>query len=120
AVSCLVGICQSRDIKQTELERISNVDQSTISKTLRSRDNGEKYTPSTEVLQKLFQALGIKLSDILNESEHLADEIVGYLATPLTGLTQKEDQEVRRIVVTVRKLLSEFTNPRFEVYWPGD
>jgi len=122
AVSCFVSIYQSREVKQVELERISSVDQSTISKIVHSRDSGEKYTPSAEILQKLFQALGIKLSDIVHESDHLADEIVGYLATPLTSLTPKEDKEVRRVVAMVRKLASEaqFTNPRFEVYWPGD
>ena len=122
AVSCFVSIYQSREIKQTELERISGVDQSTISKIVRSRDDGEKYTPSADVLQKLFQALGFKLADILSESDHLADEIVGYLATPLTGLSPKEDDEVRRVVAAIRSLAAEpqFSNPRFEVYWPGD
>ena len=112
AVSCFVSICQSRDVKQVELERISSVDQSTISKIVHSRGSGEKYTPSAEVLQKLFQALGIKLTDILNESDHLSDEIVGYLATPLTGLTPGEDEEVRRVVAAVRKL------PRATVHQP--
>jgi transcriptional regulator with XRE-family HTH domain len=122
AVSYFVSICQSRDIKQTELERSSGVNQSTISKIVHPQDGGEKYAPSEEVLQKLFQALGFKLANILNESDHLADEIVGYLATPLTGLTLKADEEVRRIVETIRRVASEgqFANPRFDVYWPGD
>jgi len=122
AVSCFVSIYQSREVKQVELERISGVDQSTISKIIHSRDGGEKYTASAEILQKLFQALGIKLSDILHESDHLADEIMGYLATPLTALTADEDEELRRVVATVRRVAAEpeFANPRFEVYWPGD
>jgi len=102
AVGCFVSIYQSRGMKQTELERISDVDQSTISKIIRSRENGEKYTPSPDIFDKLFQALGIKLAHILGEAEHLADEILGYLATPLTGLTPGEDDGVRRVVSQLR------------------
>src|ERR1017187_2477435 len=92
AVSRFVSIYQSRGIKQTELERMteSEVAQSTISKIVRPQD-GDKYTPSVDVLQRLFKALGLRLEDILHESDHLADEIVGYLATPLTGLSPQED-----------------------------
>jgi transcriptional regulator with XRE-family HTH domain len=109
-------------MKQVEIERLSGVDQSTISKIIHSRDIDEQYAPSAEVLQKLFQGLGIPLADIINESDHLAEEIVGYLATPLTGLTKSEDNEVRRVVAAIRKLASEpqFVKPRFEMYWPGD
>jgi transcriptional regulator with XRE-family HTH domain len=121
AVSRFVSLYQSREIKQTELERLSEVTQSTISKIVHPQD-GEKYTPSAEVLQKLFKPLGFRLADILNESDHLADEIVGYLATPLTGLTEKQDAEVRRVVYSIRALTGEpqFSNPSFDVYWPGD
>jgi transcriptional regulator with XRE-family HTH domain len=122
AVGCFVSIYQSREMKQTELERISGVGQSTISKIVHPQDEDEKYGPSADVLQKLFQALGFKLADILNESDHLGDEIVCYLATPLTGLGPVEDQEIRRVVTTVRAIASdkEFANPSFGVYWPGD
>ncbi|HLX82675.1 MAG TPA: helix-turn-helix transcriptional regulator [Terriglobales bacterium] len=121
AVSRFVSICQSREITQTELERLSQVNQSTISKIMRPQD-GDKYTPSKEVLQKLFMALGFRLENILTESEHLADEIVGYLATPLTGLSRQEDVELRRVVESVRAITrdDQFTNPSFDVYWPGD
>jgi transcriptional regulator with XRE-family HTH domain len=122
AVSCFVSIYQSREIKQVELERTSGVDQSTISKIIHARESNEKYVPSADVLQKLFQALGIRLTDILHESERLTDEIAGYLATPLTGLTELEDKEVRRLVGVVRRIAQEpqFSNPHFSVYWPGD
>jgi transcriptional regulator with XRE-family HTH domain len=103
AVICLVSICQSRGFKQKELERLSQVDQSTISKIIHPRD-GEKYTPSEDVLQKLFKALGFPLENILNESDHLVDEIVGYLATPLTGLSPQEDDELRRVVAAIRTI----------------
>jgi transcriptional regulator with XRE-family HTH domain len=122
AVGCFVSIYQSRGIKQTELSTLSGVDQSTISKILKPRDSGENYCPSADVLQKLFQALGVKLAHILCEADHLADEILGYLATPLTGLTPTEDKEVRRAVSVLRRLAgdAQYQNPRFELYWPGD
>jgi len=121
AVSRFVSLHQSRDVKQTELERLSGVNQSTISKIVRPQE-GEKYMPSVEVLQKLFKALGFRLTDILSESDHLADEIAGYLATPLTGLTVKEDDEIRKVVDSIRTITREaqFANPGFDIYWPGD
>src|ERR1700690_815853 len=121
AVSRFVSISQSREMTQTELERLSQVDQSTISKIIRPRD-GEKYTPSVEVLQRLFMALGFRLENILNEPDHVAGEIVGYLATPLTGLGAQEDTELRRVVECIRAIAhdKEFANPSFDLYWPGD
>jgi len=121
AVSRFVSLYQSRDLKQTELERISGVNQSTISKIVHPQ-GGEKYTPSVDVLQKLFKALGFRLTDILNESDHLSDEIAGYLATPLTGLSSEQDQELRRVVESIRSIAREgqFANPEFDIYWPGD
>ena len=121
AVSRFVSISQSREMTQTELERLSQVDQSTISKIIHPR-SGEKYTPSAEVLQKLFMALGFRLENILNESDHLVGQVVGYLATPLTGLGPEEDAELRRVVESIRAIASDkqFTNPSFNIYWPGD
>jgi len=121
AVSRFVSLYQSRDIKQTELERISGVNQSTISKIVRPQED-EKYTPSAEVLQKLFKGLGFRLADILNESDHVADEIAGYLATPLTGLSVREDDEIRKVVASIRAVTREeqFADPSFDIYWPGD
>jgi len=123
AVGRFVSLYQSREIKQTELERSSGVTQSTISKIVsRFQENGERYVPGTETLQKLFQALGFRLADILHESDEFADEISGYLATPLTGLSESEDAEVRRVVDSIRAIAAEveFAAPKFEVYWPGD
>ncbi len=122
AVARLVRLVEAREIKQTQLEQWSSVNQSTISKILSRSDAGhEKYIPSEEVLRKLFQALGLKLSDILNESDRMADEILGYLATPLTGLTATADAEVRRVVHTVKSIAAEQNAPPpFEIYWPGD
>lgn len=123
AVSRFVSIYQSRGMKQTELERLteSEVTQSTISKIVHPQAE-EKYTPSVDVLQRLFKALGYPLENILNESDRLADEIVGYLATPLTGLNAHEDAELRRVVSSIRAIVSDgrYSNPKFGVYWPGD
>lgn len=124
ALGRLVQLVESREIKQTQLEQISGVNQSTISKILsHSQDNGgDKYIPSEEILKKLFQALGLKLTDILNESDCLPDEILGYLATPLTALSQVSDKELRQVVDKIRSTASDrqFEPPRFEIYWPGD
>lgn len=124
AVARLRRLIEFRDIKQTQLDQWSGVTQSTISKVLsRSQDSGgDKYTPSEDVLRKLFHALGLKLSDILNESDSISDEILGYLATPLTALTEKRDGELRRNVARIRAIAADkpFRMPSFEIYWPGD
>ena len=69
-----VGICHSRGIKQTDLENSSGVDQSTISKLFHRRDD-ERYTPSAEILEALFDALGLGLGDILHEADDLKDRM---------------------------------------------
>jgi len=124
AIARLSRLLEFRGIKQTQLENLSGVKQSTISKILsRPSDNGgECYMPSEEVLDKLFDALGLKLKLILNDSDNLSIEIVGYLATPLTGLSAKCDEELRRIVEVVRNVAAEsqFNKPGFKIYWPGD
>ncbi len=127
AVGRLVRLVQFRDVKQTQLASLSDVNQSTISKILNSaqENSGENYQPSEDVLRKLFQALGLKLADILHESDHIANEILGYLATPLTGLSAKAEAEVRKVVEQVRLIAREESerepnSPPFEIYWPGD
>src|ERR1700727_2597462 len=88
AVGRLVRLVETRKITQTHLEQTSGVNQSTNSKILSGRQEpgAEKHAPSEETLTKLFSAIGLKLNDILNESDRLADQLVGYMATPLTGL----------------------------------
>src|SRR6266550_627105 len=100
AVGRLIRLIESRKIKQTQLEQWSGVNQSTISKILSPSQEigGDRYTPSEEILRKLFQALGLKLADIVVESDRIADEIIGYLATPLTGLTPNAEKEVRKVI----------------------
>ncbi len=117
AVARFVSLFESRDEKQTHIAARSGLSQPYISKII----DGDVRTPSRETLERLFDALGLKLSHILNE-DHLSEEIVGYLATPLTALTTKEDSELRRIVKLIRDVASdkEFVKPSFRVYWPGD
>lgn len=124
AVARLVQLIEFRGMKQIVLEESSGVAQSTISKILsRSQEHaGERYTPTEEVLKRLFHALGLKLTDILNEPDCLPDEILGYLATPLTALSPDSDNELKRVVDKVRALAAEkqFQSPPFNIYWPGD
>jgi transcriptional regulator with XRE-family HTH domain len=124
AVGRLVRLAAFREMTQTQLEQASGVTQSTISKIFShsQEGNNDTYCPREEVLAKLFQALGLKLADILNESDCLPDKILGYLATPLTALSETSHKELRRIVKEIRNLASEkrFEPPPLEIYWPGD
>lgn len=124
AVGRLMRLVESRKIKQTQLELWSGVNQSTISKILSPSQEAapDRYTPSEDVLRKLFQALGLKLADIIVETDRIPEEIIGYLATPLTGLSPDAEREVKRIVSLIREISSDkqFQPPRFEIYWPGD
>jgi transcriptional regulator with XRE-family HTH domain len=117
AVGRLKQLVEYRGLSQTQLEEWSGIAQSTISKILkRSQD------PSPENLKKLCRVIGVKLSDLTNEIELFGHEMVGYLATPLTGLSSEEDVELRKIVEKIKSLVSaaEFDDPRFDLYWPGD
>ena len=119
AVATLQKWMDSRELTQTDLEQMSGVNQSTISKIL-----NRSQAPSVDVLKKLFQGIGHKLSDILHETDALGHEILGYLATPLTAVVKDErsDKELRRVVSRIKEIASsdEFTDPPFVLYWPGD
>lgn len=117
AVGRLQQLIEYRKLSQSQLEAWSGIAQSTISKILkRSQD------PSADNLKKLCRAIGVKLSDLTNEIEVFGHELVGYLATPLTGLTLAEDAELRKLVERIKGLVNsdEFDDPRFDLYWPGD
>jgi transcriptional regulator with XRE-family HTH domain len=108
----------SRGLNQSDLEELSGVEQSTISKILH-----RKQEPSLDNLQKLFGGLGLQLVDVLTAAaERLPKVLQGYLATPLTGLTDQEDATVRDVVDAVRRCSStfEFSTPPINVYWPGE
>jgi transcriptional regulator with XRE-family HTH domain len=117
AVGRLHQVVEYRRLSQTQLEEWSGIAQSTISKIFkRSQD------PSLDNLKKLCRAIGVKLSDLTNEIELFGHELVGYLATPLTGLRGEEDAELRKIVEKIKRLVAvdEFRDPHFDLYWPGD
>ncbi|MGB6870389.1 MAG: helix-turn-helix transcriptional regulator, partial [Acidobacteriaceae bacterium] len=107
----------SRGLSQSDLAELSTVEQSTISKILH-----RKQEPSLENLQKLFGGLGLQIGDVLSAAaERLPKSLHGYLATPLTGLTEREDASVRSVVEVVRRVAAtQFANPPISIYWPGE
>jgi transcriptional regulator with XRE-family HTH domain len=117
AVGRLHQLIEFRGLSQTQLEQGSGIAQSTISKILKRAQD-----PSPEALKKLCRVIGVKLSDLTNEVELFGHELVGYLATPLTGLSVSEDAELRKVVDKIKGLVEadEFDDPRFDLYWPGD
>jgi len=117
AIGRLDAYMASRDLNQNDLEGLSGVEQSTISKILH-----RKQEPSPENLQRLFAGLGLQLADVLRAAaDRLPKVLQGYLATPLTGLTEQEDASVRRVVEAVRRCtdVAEFNSPT-NIYWPGE
>src|SRR5665213_2507788 len=120
AVATLENLVNARGLTQNQLEHLSSVKQSQISKIL-----SRQADPTRDVLVKLFKALGLKLEDILHDAPTSpVDEILGYLATPLTAVvaSDRQNTELERVVSELRRLASslEFLNPRFNLYWPGD
>jgi transcriptional regulator with XRE-family HTH domain len=118
AVSRLSAYMNSRGLNESALADVSGVGQSTISKILL-----RKQEPSLDILQKLFRGLGLQLTDVLRAAaDGLPKTLQGYLATPLTGLSDKRDASVRAVVEAVRRCSSaaEFSDPPIEVYWPGE
>src|SRR4051794_26919921 len=108
AIGRLSSLMETRGINRKELGAHAKVDPSTISRIFSKTPNdaGKAYSPGVDVLTKLFQGLGLKLSDILAEPDCLPDNISGYLATPLTGLSLTEQREVSRLVSELRGLAS--------------
>jgi transcriptional regulator with XRE-family HTH domain len=121
AVTRIQTLREARGLSQTELGERSGVGQSTIS---RVESPSANYHPSREVLTKIARALGLKLTDLLEDPDVMAHEIVGYLATPLTAVVQddKSNAELCRVVGLIRSVASgsEFVDPKFDIYWPGD
>jgi transcriptional regulator with XRE-family HTH domain len=118
AIGRLEVYMTSRGLNQSDLEDLSGVEQSTISKILH-----RKQEPSLENLQKLFGGLGLQLADVLTAAaDRLPKILQGYLATPMTGLSEAEDTSVRAVVDAVRRCAgaAEFSNPPVNIYWPGE
>ena len=85
AIGRLEVYMTSRGLNQSDLEDLSGVEQSTISKILH-----RKQEPSLDNLQKLFGGLGLQLPDVLSAAaDRLPKILQGYLATPLTGLSER-------------------------------
>ncbi|MFZ2493490.1 MAG: helix-turn-helix transcriptional regulator [Thermoanaerobaculia bacterium] len=117
ALGRLLQLIHYRNYTQTQLEAWSGVKQSRISKLMT-----RVAEPSEPELRKLFEALGLRVGDILNETDRLAPEILLYLASPLTGLSPRADAELRRVVGQVQDVASstEFSSRPFSIYWPGN
>jgi transcriptional regulator with XRE-family HTH domain len=123
AIACFAKIYARRGISQTDLEELSGVKQPTISRILsHAKGEEEAYSPTEDVLAKLFRGLGHNLFDIVNEAGCLPEKIVGYLATPLTALTPTEHAVLKRVVNDIKDIAADerFASLPLEIYWPGD
>ena len=119
AVTFLRDLVERRRVKQANLVNYSGVAQSEISKILR-----REKAPSMDQLSKLSKALGFKLSEILHGIDDSPEEILGYLATPLTAVVADGTKE-RCLTFVVQRLrdiasATEFSEPCFNLYWPGN
>lgn len=118
AIARLKQLMKSRNIGPTELHRQSGVSQSHVSRILNSEQD-----PGPEVLETLFQSIGVRLNDVLNEVDAIAPKMIGYLATPLSTVAGNvvRDKCLRAAVQRLVEIASgsEFVNPKFEIYWPG-
>jgi len=118
------AICEFRKnyepcgFKQAHIAETSGVPQPTISKIL-----GGHYDPTEDQLNRLFEALGLRLDNVLSDWRP-KDRLVGYLATPLTAIATDPAQsaELERIVRQLRTtaVAEEFGSPTIDLYWPGE
>src|ERR1700682_4671108 len=115
AIGCLKDIYTRRGLNQTQLGQLADVPQPTISKIF-SGETGVTYG----VLKKLCHALEVRVDDILGERAESIHDLCGYLATPLSGLTTTAETEIQRLVGAIRATAHAFSEPRIDLYWPGD
>jgi transcriptional regulator with XRE-family HTH domain len=110
-------VFRSRDLKETTLAGDSGIAQSTVSRLLTG-----KLEPTVDVLRKLCMGLGTNFEEVVQTPQRAAPYLLGYLATPLTGLTESEDHQLRKLVASLKNIAGPetFSDPRFELYWPGD
>ena len=118
SLSCVTWLSDGGSNRQI-LVNYSGVAQSEISKILR-----REKAPSMDQLSKLSKALGFKLSEILHGIDDSPEEILGYLATPLTAVVADGTKE-RCLTFVVQRLrdiasATEFSEPCFNLYWPGN
>src|SRR5262249_52828426 len=119
AVARLRKLRDARNLPQKQLEEFTGAAQSTISRIL----SGSQQ-PTVEQLEGLSRAFGLTLPSILEEIDREKKEIVGYLATPLTAVVvnARAEAQLKTVIQRIKKIASdpEFSNPTFEIYWPGD
>jgi len=119
AVARLRKLRDARNVPQKQLEEFTGAGQSTISRILSGTQQ-----PTLEQLESLSRAFGLTLPSILEEIDREKKDIVGYLATPLTAVVvnAKAEAQLKTVVQRIKKIASEpeFSNPTFEIYWPGD
>src|SRR5690348_10888750 len=93
ALACLKSIINRHGWTQPQLAQLSGMNQSTISKVFSG-----SMSPSPENLQKLCRAVGLRVADVLPKGAEISHDLCGYLATPLTGLTQLYEAHLGKTV----------------------
>src|SRR2546422_4942170 len=88
AVTMFEKLLEMRGVSQKELEDHSGITQSEI-----SRIKQRQKIPSTKELERLFEAFGIRLSDVIHSVETLPDTLLAYVATPLTGIAKNKAKD---------------------------
>ena len=119
AVTVLEKLFKQRELSQKWLEDHSGISQPEISRILsRQKD------PTKKELQSLFEALGLTLSEIISTLETLPDDLLVYVATPLTGFVKDKtkDSALREFVTRITTVADKqhFDKPNFRFYWPGN
>src|SRR6266404_1154526 len=119
AAARLARIFSRMGFSQTELAQLSSVGQPTISKIL---GDDPTYSPTEDILARLFEALGHNLYDIVKAPGNVPERLSAYLATPLTALDQHAHAVLRKVVDDVRAIASDraFDALPFNIYWPGE
>jgi len=117
AVTFLIQLVENRGLNGTQLHHLSGVSQPTVSRVLT-----RTQAPSREVLDKLFQSVGVPLADVIHSEAAISKFLHVYLATPLTEVVRdgSMEAELRRVVQNIKDVTAQFDKPGFEVYWPGD
>src|SRR5258708_19031911 len=117
AVARFAQIFALSGVTQTDLAQLSSVAQSTISKVL--ADDGS-FTE--DLLARLFEALGYNLYDVVAAPGAIPEQLLGYLATPLTGVEKTSHSGLRKVVEQLRTIAADrrFDSLPFNIYWTGE
>ena len=108
----LIKTIEQREYNQPQMQQLSGVPQPTISKILT-----HAIDPSYEVLGKLLQSLGLTFRTVLFDSDVSPHDMLGYLATPLTGVVNDKHSEVElaRVVNEIKSVAATFQNPELKL-----